>query len=232
MKLLCGVLSCWWRESYTNCQRDTWAKPTEGIDIRFFFGRGANRPPKEDEVFLDCADDYKGLPEKVRAMCRWAYENGYDYVFKVDDDTYIVPSRLVTAVPVGHDWVGRYQAPIKGDLYPYGFCSGGAGYWLSRRAVEILINAQLDDPHFAEDRWVSNTLGKHGIIGQFDSRYRAVLLRSDPRVRSGIGLDTPRAANNYISVCEFAENAMYEPHKLWTNSQNHLAELRNKLKIK
>ncbi len=79
---------------------------------------------------------------------------------------------------------------------------------------------------------MSNTLGKHGIIGQFDSRYRAVLLRSDPRVRSGIGLDTPRAANNYISVCEFAENAMYEPHKLWTNSQNHLAELRNKLKIK
>jgi len=38
-------------------------------------------------VFLDCGDGYQDLPEKVKAILQWAYDQGYDYVAKLDDDT-------------------------------------------------------------------------------------------------------------------------------------------------
>ncbi len=227
MKLLCAVMACWWRESYVDAQRQTWAKKTPEIDIRFFFGKGAQREPKEDEVHLDCGDHYLGLPEKVRLAFKWALEHDYDFAFKCDDDTYVVPERLVAAEK--GDFIGRYMGACVG--YPYGFCSGGAGYWVSKRALEIIANAEVDEE--AEDRWVANTLGDKGITGKHDDRYRVTLLRSDPRNNPlrNMYFDYPRAGNKIASVCEFNDKEMEIPHQIWLNSLNRVNEVKSKIRL-
>ena len=83
--------------------RETWVKDLAKckchhqtvVDARFFYGRGATRPPLPDEVFLDVGDDYKNLPYKTRAMCGWSGEHHYDFTFKTDDDTFIWADRLM-----------------------------------------------------------------------------------------------------------------------------------------
>ena len=42
-----------------------WPDIPPNVDGRFFFGRGADREPLPDEVFLDVPDNYECLPHKV-----------------------------------------------------------------------------------------------------------------------------------------------------------------------
>ena len=44
--------------------------------------------PKDDEVALPVPDDYFHLVFKTKAMHKWALENGFDFVYKCDTDTY------------------------------------------------------------------------------------------------------------------------------------------------
>jgi hypothetical protein len=139
--------------------RDTWiplAAPYH--DIRFF-----------DGARLGVPDDYWSLPQKTKALCKYAIQHGYDYLLKVDDDTYVHPDKL--AIPSA-DYAGiRIKANDLGfppnfankpkGTYPFDYASGGA-YWLSRRAMEVVAEAEIDD--WAEDRWVGQNLAKHGIF--------------------------------------------------------------------
>ena len=68
--------------------RDTWLKDVRG-DYKFFYGRGNEAFRKSDEVFLNAPDDYHHSAEKLRALIRYAIENNYDYVAKVDDDVWV-----------------------------------------------------------------------------------------------------------------------------------------------
>jgi len=99
----------------------------EHADYRFFLGAG-NCSPAFDEVILPVRDDYMALPSKVRQAFAWAVDHDYDYIFKCDRDTAIHADRLVAALPEGQDYVGLVGNP--GDC-----CGGGAGYWLSRKAI-------------------------------------------------------------------------------------------------
>src|ERR1700682_3813263 len=82
-------------------QRLTWIKdvPANGADVKFFLGRGPARSPEPDEIFLDCHDGYVERKEKIVAICRWALDRGYDYLWKVDDDVYLRPERLLVLPP-------------------------------------------------------------------------------------------------------------------------------------
>src|SRR5580692_4411553 len=94
MKVLLGIINCHARPNFQQAIRDTWLPSTpEGLEVRFFLGRGATRDPKPDEVFLDCGDAYLDLPEKVQAMFKWASENGYEYAAKCDDDVIVRPTQ-------------------------------------------------------------------------------------------------------------------------------------------
>lgn len=121
---------------------------------------------------LGVPDDYYSLPDKVKAICSWAYHNGYDRMMKADDDAYVRISKFTEvlsdyagfSVPANDCGIynpapGRPAKPP--GTYPYNYASGGA-YWLSRKSLEILDREPLTDD-WAEDRWVGNTLGKHGI---------------------------------------------------------------------
>lgn len=197
-------MTCHKHRHLCDAQRQTWAKDPKGADIRFFLGRGgeAQRP---DEVILDVEDGYRYLPKKCTAIFKWALEHGYDYVFKTDSDVYVQMDRLVAAVPVGRDYVGRLRGPAR-DL-PAPYCSG-MGYWLSRKAMEARV-AGADDLDFNEDLTTGNILYRAGIMGELDTRYCVVMSQ-----RSALnGQEGPREGNDVIASCEYDEGAMHTAHK-------------------
>lgn len=136
--------------------RDTWAKDVpEEMSVRFFYGQPYEGYSVFPDVYLDCPDDYEHLPAKVVAICRWAVAEGYDWMLKADDDTYIWPQRALEEIR----WKQWDYAGYMANSGSY--ISGGPGYWISRKAMEIVA---ASTPHtWAEDMCVGETLRKHGI---------------------------------------------------------------------
>jgi hypothetical protein len=139
--------------------RATWlkdvAKFSAHVDYKLFYGAPHNREPLADEVFLSCADDYAHLPHKTIAICKWAKEHGYDWVFKADDDSLVYVDRLVRELMTNRfDYAGYLNGKM---------CSGGPGYWLSKRAIGIIAEHASANQHWAEDVTVGKTLFHHNI---------------------------------------------------------------------
>lgn len=179
MKLLIAVMSCHNRPDFSNAIRSTWGKevPIEKADLKFFLGRGPNLP-KDDEVLLDCGDDYKSIPEKVRAIIKWALEKGYDYVCKLDDDVVMYPSVFCYSEFFKWDFYGMGKSDngsLLGLAMPYGFC-----YILSRKSMEIVTSSPIpqEDQEYdqraagIDEYWVSWVLYRKGIYLQVDWRSR------------------------------------------------------------
>lgn len=150
-------------EHRSNIIRQTWYKLWEQhrdeIDLLFFYGTAPDGiKPKggPDEVNLEVKDDYPSLPLKVQAMFRWAFRQGYDYVFKTDDDTFVHPDRLLAAFNPNLDYEGFV---ISGG--PVDYCAG-CGYWLSRSALGRIAYAEWNGDT-AEDRWVGTVLSHNRI---------------------------------------------------------------------
>lgn len=119
--------------------------------------------PKDDEVALPVPDSYFHLVFKTKAMHKWALENEFDFVFKVDCDTYVDVNRLMKSGFEQYDFCGWQSSP------QYPIVAGGGGYWLSRKALEISANAPIQQ--WAEDHRISNTLAHAGIKLHNDVRY-------------------------------------------------------------
>jgi hypothetical protein len=131
----------------------------------------------DDELVIDAKDDYNSLPYKTKEGHRWARENGYDFIFQAFTDTYCVTSRMLTSGFEKYDYVGHFwrEVPLLGkEMNPGCYASGGAGYWLSPRATDLLIQEEPDI--WAEDMWVGRVMTKHNILGTQDPRY---LVRSN-----------------------------------------------------
>lgn len=204
MKILIAVVSCDKPKfrARMQAQRDTWVPSVKGADIRFFVGQGTAQFP--DEVVLECVDDYKQLPEKCRLMFAWALANGYDWVFKSDDDCYIRPERLLAAVPKpGQHYVGRHRG---GDKNTTPYCSG-FGYWMSKRAMEVRVKGTYRS--HAEDVCTGNILHAAGIRGIKDHRY--IVHRSGYAAMNG--KEGPRKGNDIICSCEYEPEVMHVIHK-------------------
>ena len=154
MKTLIAIPSCH-AEKFVQLRqacRDTWVgKWGHLVDIKFFLGLPLF-PSSLDEISLDAPDTYKLLPLKVRAMFIWILAHGYDRILKCDDDTYVHVPRLLACGKDAFDYVGRLDNP---NHYTW-WMHGGAGYWLSRRMMEYLVNLPLSawQSDWREDRTV------------------------------------------------------------------------------
>jgi hypothetical protein len=165
MKLLIAVVQC---------QRDRWRIPAhremlagKGADVRFFYGRQMDARTKgPDEIELPVDDGYHVLIHKVCAIVRWALDHGYDYVFKIDADTWLDVPKLLAAGFEKHDWVGLMGD--KGASGGVGHCtSGGVGIWLSAHAMRVFLDHYPTMPagkmHLWDDWALSLTLADAGL---------------------------------------------------------------------
>jgi len=119
--------------------RDTWWTP----EVHFFTG------PQ-----LGVHDHYDALPQKTREICRWVLANTKEpYAYLCDTDTYVCVPRLL-ALPLS-DYMGYH-------LYEKTYASGGTGYVLSRKCMEIV--AGCDAGRFTlEDEMVGTVLAEAGV---------------------------------------------------------------------
>lgn len=204
MKTLIAVVSCCKYRNRADAQRSTWVPLVQGADVRFFVGNGP-RAQRHDEIQLDVRDGYHDLAFKVREVCRWALAQGYDYVFKTDDDVYIQPDRLLFSPP--HcDYKGRVRPGTGGLCAPY---ASGFAYWLSRHSLGLLATARVDD--WAEDRWVGNTLERAGVLCAMEDRYKIIKSRKHPLT----GTEGPRQTNDVIVAAELDPKTMKTVHEEW-----------------
>jgi hypothetical protein len=146
----------------TQACRETWVRdfaPFKNVTVKFFYGKpavGYPRAPLSDEVFLECGDKYGDLPMKTVAVCKWAVEQGFEFIYKCDTDTAVYADRLLFELMSNHfDYAGFRHSNV---------CSGGPGYWLSRHAAKIIAAQGGSSGHvWAEDVHVSRVLANAGI---------------------------------------------------------------------
>jgi hypothetical protein len=174
--------------------RESWlTRIPHNMQAMFFVGTGQSALEK-DVVVIPTRDDYESLPRKVQAFYRHCLERyDFDYLFKCDDDTYLVCERLSALIKDGHDFIGS------ADWWP-SHADGGAGYVLSRPATEIV--ARADCPEFGkEDLWVTGVLRSAGIEFQMSS-----LLLQNHR-------EFPTPENDIISAHWCSPEIMREIHR-------------------
>lgn len=167
-RILIAIKTCFKYKHRADAQRATWVPEVRGADVKFFLGEKRGYVPQDDEVMLSVDDGYLALPAKAKATFQWSLDHGYDYLFHCDDDTYVRPERLLASGFGAYDYVGRLRGPS--GTWPAPYCSGFA-YWLSRRAMQVVVGAQFDNDH-ADDRQIGNALNAAGLKGRLDERYR------------------------------------------------------------
>lgn len=166
MRILVAVESCKANRHLHQAMLDTWlSKLPLFVDFKFFIG-GINEP-EDSEVWVPCLDSYDNLAVKTRGICRWASDQSYDFLFKCDTDTVVNPNRLLSSGFESFYYTGGFNEDIlpvslnntlpqfKGQKIQ--FASGGAGYWLNRRAMITVANGLVTSSP-AEDVYVAGIL--------------------------------------------------------------------------
>jgi hypothetical protein len=139
-------------EERRNAVRETWWSQLT-VDRRFFFGTNSGTP-LDDEIFLDVPDSFDRHCQKNQAMFEWALENGYDFVFRSDDDTYVRADKLEQAAQsLNADQIGWCPWLGAGSNY----ITGGAGFWISRRAMEAVVATPVTRTH-EDDLWIGRSV--------------------------------------------------------------------------
>ena len=136
VSILVGICSCLSARERRDTLRETWLRhPQPGIECLFFLGSDQPLPGEEnDTVSLPARDDYDHLPEKVMAFFQYALEHyDFEWLFKCDDDTYLMLERLMSPLEPGLELIGDESLARRGAP------SGGAGYYLSRSLVEKIV---------------------------------------------------------------------------------------------
>src|ERR1043166_1122645 len=115
MKLLIAISSCgdFERNGNNQAMRETWLPDVAqfpGLDYKLFFGIGQNAPELKDSIILPDVDDgYGSLTYKTRSSAKWAYERGYDFLFRCFPDTYVRIDRLMACAFQDFDYYGDFR---------------------------------------------------------------------------------------------------------------------------
>ena len=172
LKVLLAVESCAKYDKKRAAQRRTWLRHRpDGLDFKYFIGKTDIAVSEPDLVTLWCGDGYNDLIGKTRQVVRWALSAGYDYLFKTDDDTFVDAVKLLASDFAAYEYVGWCKQRD--------YAQGGSGYWLSRRAMRLLVFDDQPTPEtIAEDQHVGIVLRRHGIYPVHDNR---LILGPTPR---------------------------------------------------
>lgn len=103
-----------------------------------------------DELWCDLPDDRQHMILKNQALCRYALNLGYDFLFRCCDDTLVHPERLIGAGLEAYDYAGQMPCKItlggmvKIWMRYFDYMHGGTGIWLSRKAMQMIAGAKFE----------------------------------------------------------------------------------------
>jgi hypothetical protein len=193
MKIAIAIQTC---ASYTERRqsiRESWFKAIpSNVDVDFYVGRSNCR----DAVVLDCDDGYADCSLKQFEMIKKVQD--FDYAFFCDDDTYVVVDRLLNSGFESCDYTGFpcYVAERKMMM-----AQGGAGFWMSRKAMKAALVVGIDHPKFGKtifsDWTVASLMNIAGIPLHGDFRYNMGKYHD---YNKGFCNFTPTRKNCYITT--------------------------------
>ena len=141
-------------------------------------------------IFNDLQDSYWNLTVKVKLALTWAYEivKNFDFILKVDDDSFVRVDKLITALremncekrlywgyfmgrappePIGK-WA-ETQWHMCRHYLPYAM---GGGYVLSKHVVKMLLRLSDRLKHYNnEDVTVGSWLAPYRLVRKHDIRF-------------------------------------------------------------
>ena len=175
-----ALLSCQANAYRRDAQRELWVEDLKRLKIPYLYFLGGETYGANDEIILNVDDDYRHLPEKVRAMFSWILQSDIkpDWILKVDDDVLLRPDALLNNQYYRADYrplplpnwemnfpqAGHKEHPIGGVLDLAGRFNIGGGYLLSAKAAKIVAEAQIPKGQVYEDRFVCQVLKDNGIF--------------------------------------------------------------------
>jgi len=181
--LLLAVKSCHKHRvaGWNQIIRDTWGRHAYPDTLLFFHGEQEQEhllAQKEDEIFLNCRDNYNSLPYKTQAILKFfLLVERWEWIFLCDVDTYVRPRELRRVGYENWDVSGRFgshpeigttfrHSDDRGNLIEncHPWPSGGVGYFLSRKAAGIVVDTT--PMTWAEDLYVGQATGPYIQRGQ------------------------------------------------------------------
>jgi hypothetical protein len=185
-----------YRERAKACEA-TWLKDCP-VDYKFF---------SDADLGLD-ENDVKIRPMRTKLMCKYAYDNGYDFIFRTDSDAYVWVNRLLACGFENHDYMGfclEYPKHLELD-HGLRTAHGGIGLFLSGKAMKIIADAEphiQNDGIFWGDIWAGEVLWKHQIYCHRDTRFL------DGFGRGNLFANDLPADHPYISIHPVPAENMY-----------------------
>ena len=185
--------------------RNTWGAHSV-IPYRFFVGDTS--PEHDDEIMLDCPDNYFSLPMKTQLSLRWAMLEGYTHFFRAFTDTFIDTERLAKSGFEEHLYSGN-PCGFWRDLFHH----GGPGYWLNLNAAQLVITQPHAHAEKLEDYWVGMLMQKYGVPPHHDFRY-SMGLSYGRRERPSLPDNDIISEHLSDSGNKYDNKTMYDRHKL------------------
>ena len=113
---------------------------------------------------------------RTKLMVKWAYDRGFDYIYRVDTDAYVWVNRLLASGFEHHDYMGwcLNTPETPGQEWCINTAHGGIGFTLSRRAMKVIVDAPIErygDGKYWGDLWAGHQLWKSGIRCHRDTRF-------------------------------------------------------------
>ena len=211
--ILVGICSCRAHAMRRAAVRETWMRNSPA-NVRpvFFVGEGEGIIEDDVVVVRGVPDAYEDLPAKVLGFFLQMLEvDSFDWLFKCDDDTYVALARLDELTRLGYEHVGDAEWMPRRRA-----ASGGAGYLLSRRLVELLAADKTLPGTGYEDLIVSGA-----AMALCDGRYLATRRLCYHSKRY------PRWDNNMITSHWLSPERMKAVHSLCSGLPWHVITIRH-----
>jgi hypothetical protein len=165
VKLIVCVTSCQrdWRlrGCHERIRKGYGANLPKNIELKFFIGGPQPAGLQDDEIWLDVPDGYLDLPTKVKAIFKYALECDYDHILKVDTDTVVNLAQVPDFEQFDYLGCTGQVVPANTERPKLGsskWYAVGGGYFLSRKAAEIVVQHEPTAAMWAEDVWVGSLL--------------------------------------------------------------------------
>jgi hypothetical protein len=211
MNCAIAIKSCHKHSARRAAVTDTWRKQIDFADAFFVIG-APTKPDIFGALMCDVSDEFANIAPKIGCACAYALSRNSDLLFVCDDDTYVRPDRLARAAEelvwgTSLDYVGFMRTSGLGynNGVPY---AQGSAYWLSARAMEMIVDSPAIRPGVIDD----------GAVGQ--ALIGRVPFTHDWRYRVGPEYDEAFGYRDWITTHKCLPDAMYRVHNLVNNARS------------